>query len=116
MSSLDRFEFLFPVFKNKGVFPESAGEVPAILTKYESLFALFFHLNQPLSRLWSGQMDKEKFAEISETIPSLYRGMKNVMEMVFAASPLLALSTHSWAVRTINRTYLLRVGLDFVYY
>jgi hypothetical protein len=61
-------------------------------------------------------MDKQQLIDFSESIQSLYRAMKNVMEIVFAASPLLALSTHGWAMKAYNSTYLLRVSRVFIYF
>ena len=45
-------------------------------------------------RIWLDRMDPQQFTDVSEAIQTLHRAMKNVMEIVFAASPLLALSTH----------------------
>jgi hypothetical protein len=51
-----------------------------------------------------------------KAIRSLHRAMKNIMEIAFAVSPLLALSTHGWASKSFNSTYLLRVSLVFIYF
>ena len=59
-------------------------------------------------------MDTQQFTDVSEAIQTLHRAMKNVMEIVFAASPLLALSTHGWALRAYNSTYLFRVSHVFI--
>ena len=61
-------------------------------------------------------MDPEQFQDIANTIHSLHKSMKNVMEIVFAISPLLALSTYGWGRNYyVHSTYLLRVSsvLDF---
>ena len=55
-------------------------------------------------------MDPVQFEELTMEIQSLHKGMKNVMDIVFAMSPLLALSTHGWASKSCNSTYLLRVS------
>jgi hypothetical protein len=55
-------------------------------------------------------MDTDQLQEITEDIKSLHKPMKNVMEIVFATSPLLALSTHGWASKSIKSTYLIRVS------
>lgn len=52
----------------------------------------------------------QQFEEISNEMKMLHKPMKNVMEVVFATSPLLALSTHGWASKSYNSTYLLRVS------
>jgi hypothetical protein len=54
-------------------------------------------------------MDPQQLEDISKEIQALHKSMKNVMEMAFAVSPLLALSTHGWASKAINSMYLLRV-------
>lgn len=48
--------------------------------------------------------------EISNEIEGLHKAMKNIIQIVFAISPLLALSTHGWTWRATNATYLLRVS------
>jgi hypothetical protein len=63
-------------------------------------------------RIWSNEMESAQFEEIFIEIQMLHRAMKNAIEMVFATSPLLALSTNSWAGRACNSTFLLRVS-DF---
>lgn len=65
-----------------------------------------------LLRIWSDEMESAQFEEIYKDIQPLHKAMKNAIEMVFATSPLLALSTNSWGGRTVNSTFLLRVG-DF---
>ena len=59
------------------------------------------------------KMDTQQLEDISNEIQSLHKPMKNIIEIVFAASPLLALSTHGWASQTLHSTYLLRVMLFF---
>ena len=61
-------------------------------------------------------MDQEQFEEISNEIQILHKSMKNVMEIVFATSPLLALSTHGWASKSYGSIYLLRVSNGLVVY
>lgn len=55
-------------------------------------------------------MDSKQFEEIANEIQSLHKAMKNVIEIVFATSPLLALSTHGWDSKSYNSVYLIRVG------
>lgn len=55
-------------------------------------------------------MDAEQFQEVFEEIQNLQKSMKNMIEIVFASSPLLALSTHGWASRSYHSMYLLRVS------
>jgi len=55
-------------------------------------------------------MNPQQLEEISNEMQLLHKSMKNIFEMVFAISPLLALSTIGWASRSIQGTYLLRVG------
>jgi hypothetical protein len=54
-------------------------------------------------------VDPEQFEEIVLEMQMLHRSMKNMMEFVFACSPLLALSTTGWA-KSISGAYLLRVS------
>lgn len=61
-------------------------------------------------RIWSGRMEPHQLEEISNEIQFLHKSMKNLMEVAFATSPLLALSTHGWRQKSFNGTYLLRVG------
>lgn len=58
-------------------------------------------------------MDPLQFEEISNEIQMLYKPMKNIIEMVFATSPLMALSTHGGDYQYIHSTFLLRVS-DFL--
>ena len=55
-------------------------------------------------------MDPVQFEELTMEIQSLHKGMKNVIDIVFATSPLLALSTHGWASKSCHSTYLFRVS------
>ena len=59
-------------------------------------------------------MDPQQFEEISNDVQVLHKSMKNVIEMVFATSPILALSTHGWAGKSFHSTYLLRVIVLFI--
>ena len=56
------------------------------------------------------QMEPQQFEDISHKLQLIHKSMKNVMEIVFAISPLLALSTHVWDMKSIHSTYLLRVS------
>ena len=55
-------------------------------------------------------MDLSQLEEICHEIQALHKAMKNITQIVFATSPLLALSTYGWANKAIHRTYLLRVS------
>jgi len=55
-------------------------------------------------------MNPQQLDEISNEMQMLHKSMKNIFEMVFATSPLLALSTIGWGSRSIQGTYLLRVS------
>jgi hypothetical protein len=57
-------------------------------------------------------MDPQQFDDISDELQLLQRSMKNMLDIVFATSPLLALSTHGWNSRTttVHSTYFLRVS------
>ncbi len=48
--------------------------------------------------------------ELTEEIKDLHKSMKNMIEIVFAVSPLMTLSTFGWAWRSTNSSYLLRVS------
>jgi hypothetical protein len=61
-------------------------------------------------------MEPQQFEEISAEFQNLHKAMKNVIEAVFATSPLLALSTHGLRQKCYHSTYLLRVGNDAVVY
>jgi hypothetical protein len=63
-----------------------------------------------LLRIWLDQMDPDQFEDLSNAMQILHKPMKNVIEIVFASSPLLALSTHGWASQMYHSTYLLRVS------
>jgi hypothetical protein len=55
-------------------------------------------------------MEPQQLEEIADEIQNLHKPMKNVIEVVFATSPLLALSTHGWRQKSYHSTYLLRVS------
>jgi hypothetical protein len=59
-------------------------------------------------------MDPQQFEDICNEMQTLHKSMKNAMEIVFATSPLLALSTHGWASKSYHSTYLLRVNVIFL--
>jgi len=59
-------------------------------------------------------MDAQQFDDISAELQILHRAMKNIMEMVFAVSPLFVLSTRGWDSRSIHSTFLLRVSDCFI--
>ena len=67
-------------------------------------------------RIWSDRMDPEQFEGISLDMQVLHKSMKNIIEMVFATSPLLALSTSGWHSKSFQGTYLLKVGDVFVFF
>jgi len=54
-------------------------------------------------------LEPEQFEEMSSEIQMLHKAMKNVIEIVFATSPLLALSPYGWSSKTCHSTFLLRV-------
>jgi hypothetical protein len=54
------------------------------------------------------RLDREQFEEVSSEMQAIHKSMKNMMEYVFSASPLLALSTTGWT-RSIAGSHLLRV-------
>jgi len=55
-------------------------------------------------------MDPQQLEDVSNEIQALHRSIKNVIEIVFAISPLLALSTQGWGSKSVNSVYLLRVS------
>ena len=55
-------------------------------------------------------MDLKQLEDFSNKIQALHRSIKNVIEMVFAVSPLIVLSTQGWALKSLNSVYLLRVS------
>jgi hypothetical protein len=67
-----------------------------------------------LLRIWSDRMDSEQLEDIADEMQMLHKSMKNMMEIVFATSPLLALSTSGWGSKSVHSTYLLRVSDDLV--
>jgi hypothetical protein len=54
-------------------------------------------------------LDEAQFEEISLEMQIIHKSMKNMLEYIFATSPLLALSTTGWS-RYISGAYLLRVS------
>jgi hypothetical protein len=60
-------------------------------------------------------MDLPQLELLSNEIQALHRPMKNIIQIVFAVSPLLALSPHGWGpTRSIHGVYLLRVSFVLV--
>jgi hypothetical protein len=66
----------------------------------------FFHFSP---RIWSNRLEDEQLQEISQQMQLLHSSIKNIMEYVFATSPLLALSTNGWK-RRISGAHLLTVS------
>lgn len=61
-------------------------------------------------------MDSKQLEEICNEIEALHKSIKNIIQIVFAISPLLALSTNGWSWKATSGTYLLRVsGIIFVF-
>jgi hypothetical protein len=56
-------------------------------------------------------LEPQQFEDISDEVQALHKSMKNIIEIVFATSPLLALSTHGWTWKS-HSTYLLRIFLS----
>lgn len=73
------------------------------------LLLFFLVIIKCFKRIWLNRMDEQKFQDVSSQIQTLHRSMKNVIEIVSATSPLLALSTHGWALKSFHSNYLLRV-------
>lgn len=69
-----------------------------------------------LFRIWSDRMDLQQLEDITNEMQTLHKSMKNMMEIVFATSPLLALSTTGWGSKPFHSTYLLRVSDDLVFF
>ena len=66
-------------------------------------------------RIWSDRMNAQELEDISNEMEIMHKSMKNVLEIVFASSPLLALSTRSWSSKKqYHSTYLLRVSEGLV--
>jgi hypothetical protein len=61
-------------------------------------------------RIWLDRMDPQQLEDVTNEMESLHRSMKNVIEIMFAISPLLALSTQGWASKSVGSVYLLRVS------
>ena len=55
-------------------------------------------------------MDPRQLELLSNEIQALHKAMKNIIQIVFAISPLLAISSHGWSNRSTNGVYLLRVS------
>jgi hypothetical protein len=55
-------------------------------------------------------MDSQRFESLCHVIQFMHKSMKHLIEIVFAASPLLALSIYGWHSKSIHSTYLLRVS------
>ena len=55
-------------------------------------------------------MELKQLEDLTNEVEGLHRSMKNMMEIVFEASPLLVLSTSSRETKFINSRYLLRVS------
>jgi hypothetical protein len=60
-------------------------------------------------RIWSNRLDEDQLRQISWEMQRLHKVMKNIIEFVFATSPLLALSGGGWT-RSIQGASLLRVS------
>ena len=61
-------------------------------------------------------MEPSELDQISNEIQGIHKAMKNITEIVFATSPLLALSPSGWSWKNFNCCYLLRVsGLLIVF-
>jgi hypothetical protein len=58
-------------------------------------------------------VDQAQLEEISVEMQLLHSQMKNMMDYVFAISPLLALSTTGWS-RQISGAHLLKVSYRFI--
>jgi hypothetical protein len=55
-------------------------------------------------------MDSQVLVDLAEEMKDLHKSMKNLIEIVFAVSPLMILSTYGWGWRSTNSSYLLRVS------
>jgi hypothetical protein len=82
--------------QNNGMFPEMVSD-----------------LKDVLSRIWSDRIDPQQLHDVTNGIQSLHKLMKNLFEIVFAASPLLVLSTHGWDWQSYNSIFLFRVCVVF---
>ena len=97
--------------QNSGVFPESANELKNVLNRFKFRLSSSSLFVNSFSRLWSNRLDEDQFADLLLEIPlTMHKLMKNMLEFVFATSPLLILSTSGW-LRGIQGTYLLRVSI-----
>jgi hypothetical protein len=61
-------------------------------------------------RIWLNRTDPQQLEVIIDSIQDMHKSMKNVIDIVFAVSPLLALSTNGWYTKNVHSTYLLRVS------
>ena len=60
-------------------------------------------------------MDSQHLQDLSDGIEDMYKSMRHIIEIVFAISPLLVLSTYGWGWRSVSGAYLLRVSeLDII--
>jgi len=65
-------------------------------------------------RIWFKKVELPELEDLCNEIEILHKSMKNAIEIVFATSPLLALSTRGWATKKhFHSTYLLRVSDQF---
>ena len=63
-----------------------------------------------LLRIWYNKLERKQFEEIVNIVKILHKAMKNLIEIIFTTSPLLALSTHGWASKFRHRVFLVRVS------
>ena len=56
-------------------------------------------------------MEQDQLDEISNGIETLRKSMKNLMEISFAISPLMILSSHGWMSPSCHSVYLLKVSV-----
>ena len=85
-----------------------ASDIPTILMRFECVypFILIFH---GLFKIWSNRLDSQQLKDIIGDVKMMHKSMKRMIDIVFAVSPILVLSTHEWASRSIHGTYLFRV-------
>src|SRR5271168_486171 len=77
--------------------------------EFEFLFIYIRLLN--IFRIWSDRMELEQLEHVISEIVSLHRSMKNLIEICFAISPLLLLSTHGWHRYSSRRIHPILVGM-----
>jgi hypothetical protein len=63
--------------------------------------------------MWSDQMEPQQLEGIINALLPLHKSIQNIINIVFATSPLLALATHGWAAHNYHCTYLYRVSNIF---